>query len=563
MNAFNKLGEQILELFNSMTLPARFMAALMVGIIVISLGWILSMEKSTDLEYLMDGRQFSDEALDNLESAFGEATLRRYKRDGKRMLIPSKEKDLYVKAIMDGGAFPKEWGSHIDQALKSSNPFEATSMINTRLENAEDRELAVILERITGIEKAYVHHGEKRGQFGKKSVQSCSICLEGVARRTIEQRTLDNIRQIASTYYPGIDPLQITVTDLINDNTLRGSNDPGDASQNPYLRAQREAEEQYRAKIENVLESFGPVKLGVFVNLDPTLHKEMETLKYEPTSTTLESVTSRKDMESSKPNSGGRPGAEPNAISNEKASVSQTPDQLAKSATKSKESEEKVRGVAGREVSLTKQAPFVPTRVSVTVGVPDSYYTTVWNNLPNNKGKDKDNAPQEADLIKLKGDTEAAIRSAVTGQLPAVRQGDDKDPLVTVYTFPDLPGPTIVEPTTTETAMAWLKDSWSTLALLGVVLVSLGMMFSWVRSQAGSPKDQEFSRGFGLEIPADMGDSIDLGGSEGEQSQQATENSSPKFEVTGGEIKTELSGLIKQNPEAAVNLLRTWIGEAA
>lgn len=566
MNLLSKLGEQILELFNSMTISARIMAGLMVGVIAVSLGWILSVERSASMEYLMDGRQFTDESLDSIESAFGEASLRKYKRDGKRMMISSNEKDLYLKAIMDAEAFPMEWGSHIDQALKSSNPFEATSMISMRLENAKDRELALMLERMPGIEKAYVRHDEKRGGFAKKTIQSCTIGLEPSNRQPIEQSTLRDIAQMASTYYPGLELSQISVMDLFAKNAYRGNSDPSDASQQPYLRAQREAEEQYRMRIASVLESFGEVKLAVHVDLDPTLHKEVESLKYEPTTTTLESVTSRKDVESSKPAGGGRPGAELNAISNEKASVSAPPDQIAtnaaKNTTKSKESEENIRGVAGQEVSLTRQAPFVPTRVSVTVGVPDTYFETVWRNQPGNKDK-KIEEFAEVDKVKLRGETEAAIRSAVSGQLPPVKQGDDKYPLVSVYTFPALPPPAIIEPTVTEKSLAWLSQSWSTLALLGVVLVSLGMMFSWVRTQSGSPRDQEFSRGFGLEVPADMGDSLDLGGAEAGDQEKAGEESGPKFEITGGEIKTELSGLIKQNPEAAVNLLRSWIGEAA
>jgi flagellar biosynthesis/type III secretory pathway M-ring protein FliF/YscJ len=34
-------------------------------------------------------------------------------------------------------------------------------------------------------------------------------------------------------------------------------------------------------------------------------------------------------------------------------------------------------------------------------------------------------------------------------------------------------------------------------------------------------------------------------------------------EVTGQELKENLSSMIQENPDAAVNLIRTWIGEAA
>ncbi len=137
------------------------------------------------------------------------------------------------------------------------------------------------------------------------------------------------------------------------------------------------------------------------------------------------------------------------------------------------------------------------------------------------------------------------------------------------YSYPDLPEPEVPEPTLAETSLAWLAKSWSTLGLFLLMGMALIMMFSWVRSQGSSAsekKDREFSQGFGLEVPESMGDSLDLGetaSSENGQANSSGEPEKPKFEITGGEIKEELSSLVRQNPDAAVNLLRSWIADAA
>ena len=36
-----------------------------------------------------------------------------------------------------------------------------------------------------------------------------------------------------------------------------------------------------------------------------------------------------------------------------------------------------------------------------------------------------------------------------------------------------------------------------------------------------------------------------------------------RFTVAGGDLKNELQVLVKEDPDAAANILRTWIGEAA
>lgn len=561
MNALNKLGEQIRELFNSMTAPARIMAGLMVGVIVISLGWILSVQQSSDYEYLLGGRYFSDDELARAEQALGQASLPNYIRDGNRIRVPSKQKDAFLKALADGGAFPREQGSEMAKALSSSNPFEPTDLQNKRYESARERTFEAVLKRMPGIDFAAVEYDEKRTGFAKKTEQTANISVQSIGNRPIDPEVLEQIAEMATTYFAGVELSKVTVKDLGSANMIRGNSDPSSPSQNPLLKAERDWEAHYHAKLMNVLSNYGRVKLGIKVDIDPTLQKDMETLKYDPTTTTVLSSTSRKDSESSKPTSGGRPGTDPNAISNTKQSISQTNDQSAKT----KEIEESQRGLAGYEAGLTKQAGLVPKKVSVTVGVPESYYSQVWNNrwLQKNPDKNAKDMPplDDAEKTKLRDETKAAIESAVLGQLPEVRQGDDRFPLANVYTYHDLPSPRFPEPSLAQTSLAWMSDSWSTIGLFLLAIVSLLMMFSWVRSQATAPRDQEFARGFGVEVPSNVEDSLDLGGQEQETADG--EEIPKKFQVTGGEMKEEISGLIKQNPEAAVNLLRTWIGDAA
>lgn len=565
MNPLNQFTKQITELFTSMTPSARVMAGLLFTTIVVSLGWIFSVQQSTSYEYLLGGSTMTEEELIRVERAFGDAGLPDYDREGLRIRVPKDKKDIYLKALSSANAVPESWHGALDQALSSSNPFESLDLLQRREEAAHERELKLIIERMPMIKYAAVNYDEHRQGFARNVERTASVGVESTNSKPIEKSVLRRIAHMTASYFAGLKPENVTVTDLTGVETFTGSSNPNAPDQNPLLQAQSDWEQKYFNQIHPLLDNYGEVRLAIGVEIDPTLQKESEQLKYDPTVTTIQSQTSKKDTENSKLPPGGRPGADPNAISNTSQSVaaSQTPQQQ----SKAKEVAENVNSVTGHEAIATTQAGLVPTKVSVTVGIPESYYRKLW--VMRAMAKDSKLAKEsdvpaigDEDLKKLKDEAEASVKGAISGVLKQVREGDDRFPLVTVYNYSDFPLPEIPKPAMSAMALGWLADSWSTLALLVVVMIALFMMMGWVKAQSTSPRDKEFSQGFGLEVPASASDELDLGET-GSAEKSEEEEERPKFQVTGGEMKEDLSALIKQNPDIAVNLLKTWIGEAA
>jgi flagellar M-ring protein FliF len=556
MNPLNQITKQISELIASMTPAARIMAGLLFATIVVSLGWIVSLQQGNSYEYLLGGQVMTESELKKAEQSFGIAALADYQRDGMRLKVPKGTKDLYLKALSANDAMPDEWGTEKDRSLKSGNPFESTDLLSLRHEAAREKELARIIQRMPNVDFASVEYDKERAGFARSFDRTCSVQVQSRSRRPIEPAVLKKIHQTTVSYFAGLKPEYVTVTDLSGTGEVfHGTSDPMITDNQLYLQAQISWEERYRSKCLNVLDHYGEVKLEVAVELDPTLQKELEQLKYDPTPTTLASTTSKKDLENSKPAPGGRPGTEPNAISNQPQSLNtaQAPQQT----SKVKETAENQQAVAGHEASITKTAPLVPQSVRVTVGIPESYFSKVYASRHEDF---KGGEIPAAELALLKTETEKNVRSAVEGQLKGVRAGEERFPLVSFYSYPDLPLPPIPEPSMTAQATTWLAQSWSTLALIGIVLVTMFMMMGWIKAQATSPRDKDFSQGFGLEVPASAAEELDLGEEAGSP-QEAEEK--PKFQVTGGEMKEDLTSLIKENPDVAVNLLRSWIGEAA
>ena len=125
-------------------------------------------------------------------------------------------------------------------------------------------------------------------------------------------------------------------------------------------------------------------------------------------------------------------------------------------------------------------------------------------------------------------------------------------------TYTDLPRAPAAPPTLATAAGTWLADNWQTLAVIGVGLISLLMLRSMVRSPtraaptAPAPAAQPSQPRLTVhEPPSDEEDS------------EPVKLLKSRFSMTGPDLKAELREIVKENPDAAATILRSWIGEAA
>ena len=309
MNPLNQITKQISELIASMTPQARIMAGLLFATIVVSLGWIVSVQQSTSYEYLLGGKPMTEEQLLRFEQAFGDNGLADYERDGLRIKVPTANKDVYLKALSSSKALPVGWHDEVINSLQSSNPFLSVDTQFQQLEAAQEKELARIIERIPSIQFAAVEYDEHRQGFARKVERTASVQVK--TSGSVDKNLLKNIAYMTASYFAGLKPENVTVMELGTTIIFKGSSNPNAADQNPLLQAQSDWEQKYFTQIHPLLDNYGDVRLAVGVEIDPTLQKESEQLKYDPTVTTLQSQTSKKDSENSKLQPGGRPGAGP------------------------------------------------------------------------------------------------------------------------------------------------------------------------------------------------------------------------------------------------------------
>jgi flagellar M-ring protein FliF len=204
--------------------------------------------------------------------------------------------------------------------------------------------------------------------------------------------------------------------------------------------------------------------------------------------------------------------------------------------------------------------------VRVSVGVPASYYEKVWKESNPTKEGEEAKKPDQATIDKIKEE----IRTHVANVLPAGPDVKDSTSLVTVTTFQDIKAAEIPAPAATQRAFTWLGQNWPMLAMVGLVLFSLGMLRSVLRGvPAGVPGHPRAGGGSAESATVSMRVTAPESKPHDPEYQVPREEA---VEVTaarrlrrmagsGPSLRDELSELVKEDPDSAANILRSWIGQ--
>jgi flagellar M-ring protein FliF len=571
MNTLNQFLQQLRTLYAGMTPQSRLLAILMTAGLAVSTTFLVQgyTNGTGSMVYLFDGKSLSEEDLDRIEIALSSASLRRYDRNGNRIKVPSASKDEYYKAISDGKAVPEGMGSAMEAALSSGNFLESSRITDAKVLNAKIRDLEKAIKRSDSlIQDASVTYDASRVGFSSERRQTASVGIKTRGGKPLTPDQANSIRRYVANAFAGLKPSNVMLLDIGNLQSSTTSEDPQSVALEQYYQLKRQREQELKERAENLLTDYENVRLDVNVDLDPTLMEETDTLDYAEKPTTIQSTTIKKDATNQKYPPQGRPGTETNALAMKGASLNNPVEQN----SVSKEQTENDKRVAGSTLTRKTQAGLQTTRVLFTVSLPTSYYRKVafykWQNenLGERKSKTIDDLPPqtEQEMKKIKDDITTNIQSKLGPLLPKLAAGEDKLPKVTVTEYIDLPVPEPTPVPITQLALEWLMESWQTLALLSVVGVALVSLRSFAKSTPSSNNDREFEQGF--DLPLDDATDIDLSSLTDEESDSFVDPSEngepvlPKLRTTGGDVKNDLTTLVRENPDAAATLLRNWIG---
>lgn len=560
MNFLTKASSQVIELFRTMTPGARITAGLLLVAIVVALAYLFRHQVTAGDEYLLGGHVFDQTEINRMTAAFATAGLTDWDDTGNRIRVPRSQKFSYLAALATDNALPKDFDSYFSDMLAQDNWFESNDQRRLRVQFLKEQQAAKMISAMKGIEKAIVKFAEPstRG-FDKQEPARATVAVQSAGSRMLDRQQIEAIRNSLDGF--GVSPENVVVTDL-GGATYPGRRADGmpEAEDHLYTDAKSMYEQLWQEKIQDMVSHYGAVKVGVNVVLDSTLNHTTQSREYKGQPTTLEASEFRKESASKKPGPGGRPGLEPNqgAPGNRRLTV----DEVASSESTDSESRNDTRSVVGEIQETRQSAPLLPKFVSATIAIPESYFRKLWfarwrETNPDDAEEPKTPVPDE--LRRLVDEEKRKIEDQVVNLLHPVPPGDDKFSPVKVDTYADLPAPAPEEPGLSSTAMTWLAENWQTLGMIGVGLVCLVMLRGMVKSATTSP------------TPWSAGPAADLSlvttevPSAAEEPEDETGESAGKkrFRVSGLDLRQDLVDMVKEDPDAAANVLRGWIGEAA
>lgn len=554
MDFLNRAVSELGDIFKSMTPGARITAGLLLVVIVISLVYLLVFPGSQADRYLFGSREFSDADLAAMQRAFSAENLDHYELDGKRVKVPGGKRTQYMQALDKAGFSPADIEADIDEIReRGASIFESEEEKEFWRSQAQQKKLGRVISKRPEVNWATVQYKEvkKRG-FPPSVERRATVAVCGANNRPLERSASRTIRKTASAWF-GIQPEDVAVTD-VNGGVLPVGEEVEGLSKEArmYADAKSYYEEYYRNKLQRALPFLGEgLVVAVNVEMDPTVSSASSKVTVDPQTVAVESEVFSKTSQSG-PADGGRPGSVPNQVrGNEPRTLATTNSQK---SSLDEESEEQV-SIAGHEQTKQEKAGLVPKTLTAAISIPKSYFNKVWRERNPAAAGEQPVAPTENDLNEIENEIIPQVEDVVVQSLPLLEPGEDQYDQVEVTTYDDIPPEPVEPPSMTSTLLVWFTQNWKTLGLFGVGLVSLFVLRGMVRGAMPSESAETPA------IPPESASMDEQGEEEEEEESEAVLQR--HSEPTGGALREELTSMVREDPDAAANILRTWIGDAA
>ncbi|HEY2827247.1 MAG TPA: hypothetical protein VGJ04_06570 [Pirellulales bacterium] len=548
MDFLNKSLTQLTDLFRSMSPAGRMVVALLLLVAVISGAYLFNHGLPGSDGYLFGGESVAASQLPAIEAAFGKKNLTDYELQGNRIRVPQGKQSLYMAALADSGALPHNFLDSLKASLESGGPFVDRKKRDDLFKVALQDELSKIVGQMNGIERANVLYNIETPQgFNAKKLVTVSVTVKPAGNQTLNAEQVQMIRQAVGPAI-GAAPQSIAVID-INCRAYPGGEMSGssDVSQDRYMNTKHQYEREFADSIRQALVSFVQ---GAVVTVNVELHPELE-----------ESETT--DKVDPKPVNSGSPETSRTTIAAipslpsgllimpPPAGVPNSPLTVAPMGTGLRsESEPPVRheqDVISRQSRQVRKAGLTPKRVSVSVGVPSSYYEEVWRQRNPAPAASK---PGPLELGQIEMDVNANIKKCVMGIVP-MPDNSTADP-VTVTSFTSMPVPQIEIPTPTDRALVFVNEHSSALVTGVLVLIGLLVVRSIVRSISSATSREMHEPA----VETMLADEI----AEQPFSPRGTPRTHRRHNKVGPSLRDELVEIVRDDPDAAANVLRNWIG---
>jgi flagellar M-ring protein FliF len=552
MDFLNKSLAQLSELFRSMTPGARVTTGLLLAVVVVSVGYLFRQGASGPDSYLFGGEALPEGQLIRVEAAIAQKGLSGAVREGQRIRVPAGQQALYLAAVADADALPQNFDTILENAVDKGAPWESAAAQRERLKVAKQKTLSEIVRTMSWVDDAVVIYDEQEsrelGRLAPTKRVTASVNVQPAVGETLDARRAKMLQKLVASAV-NMKQEDVNVTNL-NDGGMyaAGGDTSPEAFENPYYRNKVAYELQKRESIMNHLRHIPGVHVEVNAELNDMAEETTRSVKPDQQGTTRREVEVIESSTQSREATAGQPGPS-----------SQGPDRRVAAAApankdETKSSTNETDRFVGATENQTARAPFTPRDVFATVTIPSAYIKDVW------KSRNPDGAePKPEDLKPVQDQIVAKIQDIVE---PLIRlrdnKGQDNYKYSSVVVLDSLPGPVIEPPSMANNAMAWAGRSWHTLAMLGVAVFSLMVLRGIVKNP---PANDGGIPAAGAEPALKLHSEESPAGKSGSAEEPADDR--PRLRLKKGmTLKDDLVEIVREDPDAAADILRSWIGKA-
>lgn len=558
MDFLKAQAQKIREQLAGLTPSQRMLAGALVVIMMMTLLWWSRYAGTSEMEDVL-GQDFAAEQVAGVTGRIASRGIP-YKVVGNRVQVAADRKLEVLALLTYEQLLPRDTTSGFDDIVtKMDSPWNTTGKQDVMFNRAKEATIAQIMREWPGIRDAMVViNNAQRRAFGEASVQPTSTVSLRM-KQSGDKPPKRLIAAAADTVAGAVSGMLRSKVNVIVDGASYNvqDHDADSGTSDSWMDMVKEHERYFSQKIQDHLRRIDGVMVSVSV--DPKMQAsqiEKETYdKAKSFSQPLETIEkSEENSTSSKPPS--EPGVVPNTTSaNQGANIGGGGGGGGGEGTTSTVTENKVKNQNFSSVirEWIKSPAGASAVVGASVSIPRSHFVRIFKGS-NASAKD----PDDATLGPL---IDAELRRIKNSVLGCVSQTPEEKVLVDWFYDYVPAGDVAAQPAVAASVPLALTAHIKEIALGLLAVVSLFMVSMMVRKSTPAPIVMPK-----IERPAppvmNVGGQEDVAGEAGEGVQ-----SMDGMEVDDDSIRTQqmigqVSTMVKEDPDAAANLVKRWLSRA-
>jgi hypothetical protein len=577
MEQFNTLIQQnyarLRDLYLSMTLGNRVVAALLMATLLISLGYLIvgsikGADPAGKTVKLYNGYRFTPNEIRAAEDAISKAGLQGHQWLGDQLQVPTHRQSAFIAALADAAVLGST-GMARRMTAEGITPMLSARMMDARMLTAKEQDSVAAIKMLSGIANAEVVTNKRpaweRNVWARTQIMSVGVFIEAVDNRPLRPDTIAAIGNIVAPMFGITDMNEIRIVDTKHHRAYDGTGEQQGSAQSEYLRHQVKYQEEWNDLISQQLSQINGLRVATTVDLTQYRSSQVFTVEHDrPTPLVVHELDYHFKKEGwdrffrpGQVAQWGRPLIDPTGNVSPKDLIDE----------KKRESEI-THALPGQE-TREQRLPYIPLRVRTSIQIPRDHILAVWRDQNRLFGGDPDALPTREELEAVQAEITDDIKESIGNLLVEYRPNNRIDPkdLVDVRFYDPL-RPEEVELTAWELFLLFMKTHWQSLGLMSLVFG--GLVVLWSISKPPKPDNITIYEGLDTPMEAIQAqiDKMRRLEEEAAAAEAAAEEEQREFENSLGELgsirslREEIAELIAKNPEAAAAVIRQWIGNA-